>query len=476
MVVRTLCVLAVLLALPTAVPAQDLPSAVSRRGMRAAVKITAERGRGEGSTGSGSIIDARGYVLTNFHVVGNTHPGDGAPGSFINADNRVLIAMVDDARATAQDSYIGRVVRADARLDLALVRIVSRRDGTPLASSQRFPSIQMATTSQLRPGSRLFAFGFPLGVRTINVTSGEMSGFQMNSREQVAWIRTDAEFNPGNSGGMLLDRQGRLIAVPTAVLSGRGTLEPIELARPVERIPEEWRQALRRGHIEDVIIGGVPQLVLGTELTDEATGDAVTFDRPEMHYYRLPAERPLRVSVSPALPMGLLSDDGRVVREVRDGVGEIIVTANDPQQIVMGILIPPRSESGGGTLALRIRARRVNDGMSDWGLPPPGAPGFSPGASPATPTQGSLAPVPTRGQVVTAMQRIAPAVQACSGNVRALANVRATFRGQSGRVENVEVSGTMPEPVRACVARAIRAAQLPPFGQATYVVSYPFQL
>jgi S1-C subfamily serine protease len=351
--------------------AQDLASSITRRAVRAAVKITAEMPNGQGSTGSGSIIDPRGYVLTNFHVIGHTHPGDGAPGSFMNPDNRVRIAVVTDARDAAEERYIGRVVRADMRLDLALIRIVSTVDGQPIPESRRFPSITMADTSRLRPGSRLFAFGFPLGVRTINVTSGEMSGFQMNSRQEVAWIRTDAEFNPGNSGGMLLDRQGRLVAVPTAVLSGRGTLEPIELARPVERVPDEWRQAMRRGHIDDTIVHGVPQLALGAEYADEATGDGNAFDRPEMHYYRLPAERSLRVSVSPGLAVGLLTNEGQVIRE---GRSEIIVNPNDPPGIVLAVLIPPRAESGNGTLSLRIRVRRAHEGLPGWQLPPPGQP------------------------------------------------------------------------------------------------------
>jgi hypothetical protein len=361
--------------------AQDLPTAITRRAVRAAVKITAEGPGGQVSAGSGSIIDARGYVLTNFHVIGRTNPGDGAPGTFFNPQNEVRLAMVTSARADAQERFIGRVVRADMRLDLALIRIVSEVGSGPIPESRRFPSVPLATTARLRPGSRLFAFGFPLGVRTINVTSGEMSGFQMNSREQVAWIRTDAEFNPGNSGGMLVDRQGRLVAVPTAVLSGRGTLEPIELARPVERIPEGWRRSLRHGHIDDVIVDGVPPLTVGQELVDEATGDGNAFDRPEMHFYQVPADRPLRISVSPGLAVGLLSPSGDVVRE---GRGEIDVQPSDPRDLLLAVLIPPRSESGGGTLSIHLRARHGHQGLPGWELPAPGAPGFTP-PSPARP-------------------------------------------------------------------------------------------
>lgn len=350
--------------------AQDLSDRYTRRAVRAAVKITTELRPGEGATGSGSIIDPRGYVLTNFHVVGHTHPGSGTPGSLFNAANQVRISVVSSPRESARERYLGRVVRADARLDLALVRIVSEVDGTPIPPSRRFPAIPTADTRRLRPGSRLYAFGFPLGVQTINVTSGEMSGFQMNSRDEVAWIRTDAEFNPGNSGGMLLDRRGRLVAIPTAVLSGQGTLEPIELARPVERMPEEWMHALRRGHIDDVRVVGVPVLPLGREFEDEAVGDSGAFDRPEVHYYGLPAHRPLRVEVSPALALGLLRADGHVVRA---SLGELVVRSADPNDVVLAILIPPRAESGGGTLAIRIRARPGHDGPPGWSLPPPGA-------------------------------------------------------------------------------------------------------
>jgi len=354
--------------------AQDLSSRLTRRAVRAAVKITVEvdgnrPGRRGTSSGSGSVIDSRGYILTNFHVVGHVTPGGGQPGTLFDPNGEIQLAMSDNARDTATTRYLGRVVRADARLDLALIRIVSDAQGNPISPSQRFQAIPIANTARLRPGTRLFAFGFPLGVRTINVTSGEMSGFQMNSRDEVAWIRTDAEFNPGNSGGMLLDRRGRLVAIPTAVLSGRGTLEPIELARPVERIPQEWRQELRRGHIDDTVISGVPMLPMG-ELQHEAVGDGSSFDRPEMHYFRLPAQRPIRIEVSPALAIGLLSDRGQVVRE---GRGRLMVRSNDPQDMVLGLLIPAREESGGGTLAIRIRTREANEGLPGWDdLPPPG--------------------------------------------------------------------------------------------------------
>ncbi|MGF1467818.1 MAG: S1C family serine protease [Sandaracinaceae bacterium] len=389
-----LAVGAMLLATPDA-GAQELSNLATRRAVRAAVKITASAPGGPTSSGSGSIIDPRGYVLTNFHVVGHTRPGHGTPGALISPDNRVEIAMVTTARDRAQPRYQGKVVRADTRLDLALIRIIADNRGAPLPRGTRFPAVQLARTDRLRPGSRVFAFGFPLGVRTINVTSGEMSGFQLNSRDEVSWIRTNAEFNPGNSGGMLLDRRGRLVAVPTAVYSDRGTLEPIELARPVERVPTAWRRDLRRGHLDDLEVVGVPELALGADLEDEAVGDGGAINRPELHYYRLPAGGSYRVELSPALSMGLLTRSGDLLRE---GQGRVEVRPTDPPNLILGVLIPPRGESGGGTLVLRLRVREAQTGPTGWGgLPPPGQPGH-PAGPPSSLSPPSAAPRPPSGR------------------------------------------------------------------------------
>ena len=62
------------------------------------------------------------------------------------------------------------------RLDLALIRIVSQADGTPIPEGTVFPTVELATTTDIRPGASLWCFGFPLGVRTINVTGGTWPG------------------------------------------------------------------------------------------------------------------------------------------------------------------------------------------------------------------------------------------------------------------------------------------------------------
>lgn len=318
--------------------AQDLDDASALRATRASVKVVVLTAGGGGSTGSGSMIDPRGYVLTNFHVVGHMTPESGVPGALLDPNNRVHLATVDDPRQSARPRFVGVVVRGDVRLDLALVRIIGDAEGNPLRGNESFPTVPLANTRALRPGSRVWAFGFPLGVRTINVTQGSIAGFQMNARDDVAWLRSDAEFNPGNSGGMLVDARGQLVAVPTQVYHGRGrALEPVELARPVERIPAEWIEALRRGHVDDVRITGVAAVGVGRPVRDVAFGDHGALDAPDQHFYTLADVRgPARVRTEPPLPVALLGREG----VIREGRGVVELAANDPPGAIVSVLVP----------------------------------------------------------------------------------------------------------------------------------------
>lgn len=368
----------------TGAMAQELTERAVDRCVRAAVRVqvdvTGPGGRTGSSTGSGAMIDPRGYILTNFHVVGQTRwSAMGMPGAFLGDGRHIQIATVDSARVAAQPRWIARVVRADVRLDLALLRIVAQANGTPLPLGTTFSTIEIASTEGMQPGAALWAFGFPLGVRTINVTGGHTTGFQMNSRNEVAWIRTDAEFNPGNSGGMLVDRRGRLVAVPTAVVSGEDTLEPIELARPAERIPQAWLDALGRGDIDDVLVTGISPLVLGTDSTASAVGDSGGLDgEPEIQFFSLPATRPATVRSTPAVPIALVSESG-IVREAR---GQLSITPYDPPNAMLAVLLP-RPTDGTATearLTFEDASARVAAGPGPTGgtYAPGGAPGGAP--------------------------------------------------------------------------------------------------
>ncbi|MBN8612630.1 MAG: trypsin-like peptidase domain-containing protein [Deltaproteobacteria bacterium] len=370
-----IAVLSCLLAHAGGAHAQELSERATERCVRSAVRIqvdiTGPGGRTGSSTGSGAVIDPRGYILTNFHVVGQTRWSSmGLPGAFLGDGQHIQIATVESARMAAQPRWIARVVRADVRLDLAILRIVSQADGSPIPPGTTFETIEIASTEGMQPGAPLWAFGFPLGVRTINVTGGHTTGFQMNARNEVAWIRTDAEFNPGNSGGMLVDRRGRLVAVPTAVVSGDETLEPIELARPAERIPQAWLDALSRGSIDDVLVTGITPLVSGGAATASAVGDSGGLDdEPEIQFFSLPASRPATVRATPAVPIALVSASG-IVREAR---GQISITQYDPPNTMLAVLLP-RPTDGSATEA-RLSFDDAAPAVAT-------APGIGPGSAP----------------------------------------------------------------------------------------------
>jgi len=400
--IRAMAALFVALFVATPLSAQDLDDASALRATRAAVKVVVLTAGGGGSTGSGSMIDPRGYVLTNFHVVGHMTPESGVPGTLLDPNNRVHLATVDDARQSARPRFVGVVVRGDVRLDLALVRIVADADGNPLRGDASFPTVPLANTRALRPGSRVWAFGFPLGVRTINVTQGSIAGFQMNARDDVAWLRSDAEFNPGNSGGMLVDARGQLVAVPTQVYHGRGrALEPVELARPVERIPAEWVESMRRGHIDDVRITGVAAVGVGRPVRDVAFGDHGALDAPDQHFYTLADVRgPARVRTDPPLPVALLGREG----VIREGRGAVELQANDPPGAIVSVLVPNAADEPiAYTVGVETDASAVvaaaPSGTIDFTRPtspaPPPTP--APTASPPNPfdVPANTAPAPT---------------------------------------------------------------------------------
>lgn len=149
------------------------------------------------SLGSGVIIDAaRGYVLTNHHVV------EGA----------------DDVSVTLTD---GRTLKAeflgsDADTDVALMRI----------PAQNLTAVPLADSSRLRVGDFVVAIGNPFGVGQ-TVTSGIVSAVGRNNLPGVGFqnfIQTDASINPGNSGGALVDLNGRLVGINTASFNPRGSM------------------------------------------------------------------------------------------------------------------------------------------------------------------------------------------------------------------------------------------------------------
>ena len=160
-------------------------------------------------TGTGFIIDHEGYILTNNHVV------KGA----------------DTIKVTLQNEkeYEARLVGSDPKTDVALIKIV-KKNGEHIS----FPFISMGNSEKVEVGEWVVAIGNPFGL-SHTVTTGVVSakGRNIGSGPYDEFIQTDASINPGNSGGPLLNMDGDVIGINTAIFSGSGGNVGIGFALPI---------------------------------------------------------------------------------------------------------------------------------------------------------------------------------------------------------------------------------------------------
>ncbi|MBC7504816.1 MAG: Do family serine endopeptidase [Sandarakinorhabdus sp.] len=199
------------------------------------------------SLGSGVIVGSDGLIVTNNHVVAGA--------------DQILVALSD------RREYPAKLVFADARLDLALLKVDTR--GAVL------PVIRMGDSDQSEVGDVTIAIGNPFGVGQ-TVTTGIVSAIARTGIGISDWqffIQTDAAINPGNSGGALLDGQGRLIGINTAIFSRSGGSNGIGFAIPSKMV-RVFLSAAATGKLVSGWIG-----VEGEALTAESAR-AAGLDRP----------------------------------------------------------------------------------------------------------------------------------------------------------------------------------------------------
>jgi hypothetical protein len=345
--------------------AQGLADNLRSRAIESSVLLTMDTGDGS-SEGSGSIIDHRGYVLTNFHVVGHVHPFDGGmPGALFREDGLVTIARTTSSRVEARPTWLGHVVRTDPSADLALIRIDQNLDGTPLAPGATFPWVPIAS-SEVELSDEVFALGYPLGMRSVTLTSGRITGLDVDADGALAYLRVDAEFNPGNSGGMLLDSAGRLVGVPTLVSRRRSAIAPIRKARPIERIPVEWKRALAAGPITDVRLTPVLELS-STDLSVRSVGAGLVVESEELFFLRVPdgytgsiqlgVDRSLEVPVAADAALISLDRPRATIRTAANNV--LSVHPTDGRHLVVVMAVRRRRADGTQPGASQITARLV---------------------------------------------------------------------------------------------------------------------
>jgi serine protease Do len=177
-------------------------------------------------TGSGVIISTDGYIVTNNHVVDFA---DEVKVTLPAPDNRVMTA---------------KVVGKDPRYDVAVLKI----------NATNLPAIQKGNSDALRIGEWVLAIGYPYDIGT-TVTAGIISAKDKKLREDNPmedFLQTDAVVNPGNSGGALVDGQGRLVGINTAIQTQTGSYVGYSFAIPVSIVSKV---------VDDIKAGKVPQQV-----------------------------------------------------------------------------------------------------------------------------------------------------------------------------------------------------------------------
>jgi Do/DeqQ family serine protease len=187
-------------------------------------------GEARAGLGSGVIVSAEGYVLTNNHVV------EGAD---------VIEVILNDARRTQ-----AKVIGTDPETDLAILKI----------DLDKLPVMVLGSSDALQVGDQVLAIGNPFGVGQ-TVTSGIISALgrnQLGMSPLQEFIQTDAAINPGNSGGALVDTAGNLLGINTAIYSRSGGSMGIGFAVPVSTAKLVLEGIVRDGQVRRGWIGVEP--------------------------------------------------------------------------------------------------------------------------------------------------------------------------------------------------------------------------
>jgi len=184
----------------------------------------------EGS-GSGAVIDPRGYILTNNHVIKDAQ--------------RLEVTLADGSK------FPGRLIGTDPDNDLAIVKIIAPAD--------KLKALILGTSSDLKVGQKVLAIGNPFGLNE-TLTTGIISSLGRSIRSQdnaiiEDLIQTDAAINPGNSGGPLLDSKGKIIGINTAIYSPSGGSVGIGFAIPVDTAKRIVPDLIDKGYVSHPWMG-----------------------------------------------------------------------------------------------------------------------------------------------------------------------------------------------------------------------------
>ena len=204
--------------------------------------------------GSGFIISADGYLMTNHHVV--------------EGSEQITVTLADKREFSA------KLIGSDQRTDVALLKI----------DASGLPSVRIGDPNRLRVGEWVIAIGSPFGLES-TVTAGIVSAKARDTGEFLPFIQTDVAVNPGNSGGPLINLRGEVVGINSQIFTTSGAFAGISFAIPIDeamRVQEQLRASGRvvRGRI-GVTIGTVSREVAEAIGLGKPQGALVTAVDPE---------------------------------------------------------------------------------------------------------------------------------------------------------------------------------------------------
>ena len=174
--------------------------------------------------GSGFIVSADGFIMTNAHVV------DGA--------DEVLVTLTD------KREFKARIVGADKRTDVAVVKI----------QATGLPAVRVGDVNRLKVGEWVMAIGSPFGLEN-SVTAGIVSAKQRDTGDYLSFIQTDVAINPGNSGGPLINMRGEVVGINSQIYSRSGGFMGISFAIPMDEATRVSDQLRAHGRVSRGRIG-----------------------------------------------------------------------------------------------------------------------------------------------------------------------------------------------------------------------------
>jgi S1-C subfamily serine protease len=283
----------------SSLPALALEKEALQRGLRASVKlIILDAGNDPFGRCSGTVLNSEGFLLTNFHCVGQTDIYGPDPdldhGQLYHPQGLLGVAISENPRQLPVPTYIAQYLTGNPDQDVAVIKIIADLDGNPVEPPLPLVPTALADSDLVGIGDEVSVIGYPsAGGETVTFTEGKIAGFQDEDTDGLTdWFKTDALINGGNSGGTAVNETGEMIGIPSASFFDTARGDSLHFIKPLNQAIPLIQRALQAGN-SDVEVGGnegstggstfasgqnLGEFTFGTGFDDQGvTGQAVSF-------------------------------------------------------------------------------------------------------------------------------------------------------------------------------------------------------